>query len=70
MQEYDPNNPYRRALAADHGRHRSESNSGVAFVVVGLIVLGLLAFAFIGDGGVAPADLSETATGGAVAIAD
>ena len=66
MQEYDPNNPYRQALAANRThQRRSDSNVGVALVVVGLMVLGLLVFAFVGDSGVAPASLTETATGGA-----
>ena len=71
MEDFDRNNPYRQALSASHTRQRrSDSNVGAAMVVVGLIVLGVLVFAFLGDSGVVPADLSETATGGAVAIAE
>jgi len=71
MSEFDTTNPYRRALESKHAkRERSDSSAGVALIVVGLIVLGLLFFAFVGDSGLAPADLAETATGGTVAATE
>ena len=63
MPDFDRENRYRQALAASQGQRRSDSSVGVALAVVGLIVLGLLVFAFIGDTGLAPADLTQTATG-------
>lgn len=71
MYDYDSENPYRKALAASQKHKRqSDSNTGVALVVVGLIVLGLLTFAFIGDSGIVPADLTETATGSTAALSN
>ncbi|MEM1274104.1 MAG: hypothetical protein AAGF88_09820 [Pseudomonadota bacterium] len=39
------------------------SGSAVALAVVGIMVLGLLVFAFLGDSTTGPAELSQTATG-------
>ena len=66
MPDFDSENRYRQALTASQSHKRGDSSVGVALAVVGLIVLGLLVFAFIGDTGLAPADLSQTATGGTV----
>ena len=69
MPDFDSENRYRQALAARQSQRRGDSSVGVALAVVGLIVLGLLVFAFIGDTGLAPADLSQTATGGTAVVA-